>query len=567
MEIRKTKMGIRVTRKFLFALSFFALLSFVGACKKKRDLTKLPYVAALGTFSADAFGVVVTSSLEGYIEPCGCTADPLGGIARFAMIVNDFKLALKNKVALVDAGNLLFDAPTRIEADRCQDEKRIELLLSSLSTLGLKTTVVGPLDNARGVEFREDNLKNHTIKALTPLTSAEDDEPAIYEITTPTTKIGVVAVTAPANNISASMLDAKLKNAKKAGFSTIIALSQMQLAQTKAVFANSTTIDIVMQGQTEAVKPAAPTRLGEHGPWLFENGRQGQYFSMLVFQNMDKRSGALAYDTRGADRLNREGLLLGRVDALQKQLATAPKNRQDFLRDMLNRANNEIAELKKSPLPPLLGDAHFLFHQVPITKKIESDAAAKEKLEDYEKSVPLLVKKCEANIECPKADPKEARYVGVLVCKSCHQEAFDVWNNSIYMAKGTDETGKEFTRAVGHSKAWKTLADGGKDTDRSCIGCHSIGFMEKGGYCKAFEVDFRKDVQCESCHGAGSLHAQSGDKKFIKRNVEEATCRECHQVPHIPSYESFNYEEKLMKVLGKGHGENLLKQLQHRAKS
>ena len=103
------------------------------------------------------------------------------------------------------------------------------------------------------------------------------------------------------------------------------------------------------------------------------------------------------------------------------------------------------------------------------------------------------------------------------------------------MQKGLNPKGKPTTRAMGHSKAWQTLTALDKEADRSCIGCHSIGFMQSGGYCKASEVDFRKDVQCESCHGPGSLHAQSGDKALIKRTVPEAVCRSCHHVPHIQS--------------------------------
>ena len=88
--------------------------------------------------------------------------------------------------------------------------------------------------------------------------------------------------------------------------------------------------------------------------------------------------------------------------------------------------------------------------------------------------------------------------------------------------------------------------------------------MQPGGYCKSTEVDFRKDVQCESCHGPGSLHAKSGKKQDIIGKVDEQTCRNCHHVPHIKSFESFNFERDVVKVLGKGHGEKLLQQLNHK---
>jgi len=107
---------------------------------------------------------------------------------------------------------------------------------------------------------------------------------------------------------------------------------------------------------------------------------------------------------------------------------------------------------------------------------------------------------------------------------------------------------------VGHARAWLTLEELNKTRDRSCVGCHSVGFNERGGYCKTDEVGFLGDVQCESCHGAGSLHSQTGDPSFIDRSVSETHCRTCHHVPHIESYESFNYEENLKLILGPGHG-------------
>jgi hypothetical protein len=228
-------------------------------------------------------------------------------------------------------------------------------------------------------------------------------------------------------------------------------------------------------------------------------------------------------------------------------------------------ATKELARINKLPSLKPLDNASVAFHAIPLTKKIPSLEAIESQLEEYENSIPLLVKKCEADITCPKASKDESTFVGVNTCKNCHMEAFVVWQRAIYTDEGLDDEGKKITRSVGHSKAWQTLVDANKDADRSCIGCHSIGFMEKGGYCKAFEVDFRKDVQCEACHGPGSQHAKTADKRFIKRQVPEATCRGCHHVPHIENYESFAYDEKVIKILGKGHGEKLLKELTHRA--
>ena len=131
------------------------------------------------------------------------------------------------------------------------------------------------------------------------------------------------------------------------------------------------------------------------------------------------------------------------------------------------------------------------------------------------------------------------------------------WNQALVEMPYVDEQGEQKTRKVGHSKAWKTLVDDNKASDRSCVGCHSIGFMQPGGYCKTSEVGFRKDVQCEACHGPGSNHvaAMGGKDTLVITDVNETVCRGCHHVPHIPTTESFVFDEKLLHVLGPGHGE------------
>ena len=205
----------------------------------------------------------------------------------------------------------------------------------------------------------------------------------------------------------------------------------------------------------------------------------------------------------------------------------------------------------------------FKFRAIALHKEITPLPEVQKKLLAYEKSIPHLVSKCEANTNCQPVKPGEPTYVGVQTCKNCHLAAVNVWENAVVEMAGKNEKGLPIKQRSGHSLAWSTLEKKHKATDRNCIGCHSIGFMEPGGYCKVSEIDFRKNVQCESCHGPGSLHALSGDKKWIKREVPESTCRTCHHVPHIETTASFVYEDKLKLILGKGHGEALLMRLNH----
>lgn len=550
-------------------LGLFLLgVTLAGAgCKKKRDIFQNSYMAPFKDV-ANGSGVVFLSSIEGYVEPCGCTSNPLGGLARFATVFSDLKLALKDKISLIDAGNTLFESLERNEADKCQDDERINLLLSTMKDFGLKYTISGNYDDGRGLKYRDEVLSKHGISQLESVDQFSGEKASSFAqfLNDDIALIGIKETALEPTKIKEKIraLTKAIKETKKP--KAIIAISQMPEAKTKEIFTDLNLVDVVIEGQVGAMMPKTPARLGT-GPIYLEGGRQGQNFTVLIFENLSKRGEKpLTLDTRAFEKNEREDLLSTRIASLKEQLGSADKNRLTFIKSRLNIAESELSKLKSESMPALT-EASVAFHAIALTKKIEPEASVKSKLLAYEKSIPALVKKCEENIECPKAEPGAATYVGVETCKNCHAQAYEVWKAAVVKSTSLNEQGKEFSRTVGHSRAWQTLKDVNKDADRSCIGCHSIGFMEKGGYCKAFEVDFRKDVQCESCHGAGSLHAASGDKKFIQRAVPEETCRGCHHVPHIQSYESFNYQEQVMKILGPGHGEKLLKELQHVPKS
>lgn len=551
------------SRVFLFSILCFILM-FFSACKKRRDLSQLSYMAELLNLPADSFAVVFSSSVEGYVQPCGCTSDPLGGIARFATVFHDVKTALKNRVAFIDAGNLLFDTLTRNPADLCQDERKIDLLVGTFKNLGLLSTLPGPFDNARGVEFRDQVYKKYHLNPL--VRTFETISTGKYDIAVfGVTLDDKAQVLATRKRIDAD-IKAYKKNAKNVR--VVIAKSQMPHALTKEVFSDLAGVDIVIQAQTSNMDPTPPVELSKNGPILIEGGRQGQYFTVLVLKNIAKRKEErMVIDNRAFLKNERLKLLSTRIAALETQAQTAEGPRLDFLKTRIKLAQDELLALKKGERIDELKNPNVFFHSIPLTKKVDPERSVDKQLEAYEKSIPALVRKCEEMVECKKAEPGTATYVGANSCKVCHEAAFTVWKNAISKSPGLDDDGNEIMRTMGHSRAWQTLVDVNKDADRSCIGCHSIGFMEKGGYCKAFEVDFRKDVQCESCHGPGSLHAQSGDKRFIKRKVSEETCRSCHHVPHIQTHDSFNYEERLTKILGPGHGEALLKELTHKLKT
>jgi len=131
------------------------------------------------------------------------------------------------------------------------------------------------------------------------------------------------------------------------------------------------------------------------------------------------------------------------------------------------------------------------------------------------------------------SDPQASTFIGVKACAACHPDAVTFWQKTA------------------HAKAWAHLVEVEREYDYGCVSCHSAGFDQPEGFCRVSEAGDRVNVGCEACHGAGSKHALSGDPSAIQRQVPEANCVACHHRPHT---NTFDYDERLSRVLGPGHG-------------
>ncbi|HEY1088486.1 MAG TPA: cytochrome C, partial [Archangium sp.] len=95
-----------------------------------------------------------SSEVRGYIGPCGCSENMRGGIARSAYQVEEARRAGKT-VHFIDCGDGLFDTLNIPEAAIPQQERKAQALSAAWKKMGLEGRTGGPLDDARGVPFRE----------------------------------------------------------------------------------------------------------------------------------------------------------------------------------------------------------------------------------------------------------------------------------------------------------------------------------------------------------------------------------------------------------------------------
>jgi hypothetical protein len=512
--------------------------------------------------------LLYTSSVQGYVAPCGCTAEPLGGVARLAAAVDEAVAKHEGQVLFVDAGDLLFEKlDDSAPADACQAGARHEVLLSTYARKGLAATTLGPLDDVRGASWRDALLAKHkvpTVLANPPRGASEGASfvPRLVK-TVGDVKIGLTGVRAATHDevpAAAAALAQEVAALKTEGVDVIVVLTQAKRAQAAnlASQAGLEAVDVMIIGHEPGELPTAPQRIGEQGPVLVASGIQAQHVGVLEIE-LAGRKGPLALDDRAAGAERRASLLKTRIKQYSQRVAEEPAgDKRAFLQQKLDKAQRELATVHRDAMnkPPPAG-AHITARAIALVRGIDEEPQAKAALDGYEAAIPALVRTCEEGVTCPEPAEGQPTYVGTQACFDCHKKAVQFWNQALVDLPYVDKQGEQKTRKVGHSKAWETLVKDNKASDRSCVGCHSIGFMEPGGYCKTSEIGFRKDVQCEACHGPGSNHveAMGGQDTLAIPEVTETVCRRCHHVPHIPTTESFVFEDKLLHILGPGHGE------------
>jgi hypothetical protein len=134
--------------------------------------------------------------------------------------------------------------------------------------------------------------------------------------------------------------------------------------------------------------------------------------------------------------------------------------------------------------------------------------------------------------EAPLVDSEKLRamyegasFVRSEACKTCHEEAYKVWESSK------------------HAHAFKTLEERHQDYNPDCVGCHTTGFRKPTGFLNAKSTPDLVNVQCESCHGPGMGHPDKVGKGY--GTVTKDFCVTCHTPENSPDFDALAYRVKI----------------------
>ncbi len=495
--------------------------------------------------------VFALAELRGQIEPCGCTTNPLGDLARTAKIIADARAV--GPVLVVDAGSTLYSKDPVPPVLATQEDLKADLIAKAYGpgALDVAALGLGPKDLAAGLG---------KVRMARQVANLGTPAPAGLEIAPPRvidlggTKVGVFGVTAPDAVTGVPLTDpvaagkVAVTQLRADGAALVVALVTARNKRDAVQIARDIGgIDLSVLG-TGATAPEPsevsdePTPVGDG--WALVPGNRGQVLSQA--QVTLRPGGVALVDAVGPAaaqvRTVANAERLAKLDADLAAFAKDPTADASFVaqtkRDRDALATERDALLRSPWRIPATG-SYVAFAQVRIDKGLGCDPTLLAAKDEFARVSGA------ANVAAAKVAPPPpplpkgtATYVGVEECASCHVTETESW------------------RKTRHAQGWQTLVDVSKQFDFDCISCHVTGWEKPGGASMARTEDLR-DVQCETCHGPGSLHVAADGEEGLPKTVQLAPpadlcASQCHTREHS---DTFQLEAYLRDIVGKGHGE------------
>ena len=466
--------------------------------------------------------LAVVTDLKGYLEPCGCTSNPLGGIDRLAAQVKQLRES-GVPVLLLMAGDVFFDTATIEPARVDQAQRNAKTLAGILSSMQVTAVLPGNRDRAQPPATLEGVVARSSFPWLAMNAPSE-----VWTAEVGGHRVSVIGVRpgATREEVAASV------GAAEARADVTVALIDGTRRDANRVGAIPG-VDFVVHGGLDQDDAIPPRQVGR--AWALHASRQGQG---LVVVDVHLRDAGKRFEDRSdwsrserAAQLDRQiGELAAKIERWDAS-GSVDEADLDPQRARL-AALREDRALLDAPASEPKGSS-FVARFVPLPKKSPRDGEVEKLMREHDKAVNEANRAAFASLKPPPLGPEDVAYVGSAACSGCHQEAYAWW------------------QAHPHGVAYRTLQERNKEYNLDCVGCHVTGYQQPGGSTVTHNLDGALvNVGCESCHGPGGAHTKNPEVAIL-RNTPESTCVTCHNAEHS---DLFDYEAYMKTLVVPGHG-------------
>ena len=485
--------------------------------------------------------VFYTAQTQGIIEPCGCTSDPLGDIARVTALVR--RTGRAGGTLLVDAGNLTYPAGEIPSRKQEAADLVASFLAREMTRLPFGGSALGEADLARGAAQVQPQRLAANLDRL-PFV-----EPSRMKLVGGI-RIGVFGLVdrslAREKGLHAedpvSAARAEADRLRAAGAEIVIALAPLDRQQARVV-AREAAVDFVVLGKDVGEGTPRAEKIGS--AFLIVPASEMQRVGRLdiVLRHDEalpsrqplRDAGGPAANRLRAEEVERQARQLDADLARWEKDTTSDATFVAAKRRERDELGAEAAELARATWTPPAQGSYFINQLLPIRRGLARDPALAASMRGLDKAVGA------ANLRVaeppPPAEAGRAHFSGDATCVRCHKAA------------------SRFCRRTAHAHAWRTLEAVGKTAHGDCVSCHVTGYGEVGGSSLGFTKGL-ENVQCEACHGPGSIHVEKrGLEKplALRTDTPESVCSRCHNEKHS---DTFQYDAYLRDMIGPGHGED-----------
>lgn len=467
-----------------------------------------------------AVRLALVTDLKGYLEPCGCTSRPLGGIDRMAATLRSLRDG-STPVLVLLAGDLFFDTAEieRVRVD--QAHRNAETLATILSDIEVDAALTGAKDRAQ----RDAALERLRSVSDFPWLALQSDA-EVVRLDAGGLQIAVVGIRPGADYDAAK---AAIDSAEADTDLTIALVSGSRRDANRIAALDE--VDFVVQGGLDEDEPISPRRAGSG--WVLHAGRQGQGLTVVDVY----RKGEEPFEDRSAwSKRERREQLDAQITRLAQKIEQWKAREVEAADLRLQTQRLEELEAERAGLedaPSSFDGNAFSARWVELPKNAPTDDRVTKLMREHDKAVNLANKKAFADLKPPPLGPDDIGYVGSPTCGGCHTTEYAWW------------------RIHPHGFAYLTLQKRNKEFNLDCVGCHVTGYEQPGGSTVTHnDKGALINVGCESCHGPGAAHVADPSIDMVL-NPPESSCVGCHNEEHS---DQFDYEAYRKSLIVPGHG-------------
>lgn len=507
------------------------------------------------------FSIVHSQSGFGQIEPCACNNRTTGGFPRRATLLKD--LRAERAVLAVDSGNSLFSESLSNREFLGQAKMKARAIARAFVETGLDAYTFGDRDLAAGGNFFRSLVEETGLPVLAAnVIDRKTGNPVFGDykvIDLDGVKVGVIGLVS--RELRPMVSEANTQGVKliKAAEQPILLEEMFEDRDVKfedpVEVAQKLVPKVRQEAHLVAILSHLPPRMsrefyqladvdvviGSHKP---SNNPGYAVMGDMVFLTSTINGTALGvadFDVRAGNLVfSDQSLLAGERIAIpilrefrasiEAQYGTSDpeeiktidfKTGEKYERYGVRLAQYEadVAEADRSV------ESSFVHRGVTLDNEYADDPEMTAFVREYRQSLATLYDPADTR-RSPEIEPQPGTTSFVGNCGQCHRAQ------------------QEFWKQTHHADAWQTMLDQGAEYDLECIVCHTVGYMQRGGYDRPDRVGDLVNVQCENCHGPGSAHSSGfgfleGDT--ILSFAEDMKCEKCHNSEHSPDFQRETY--------------------------